>query len=289
MRIRTVKPEWLDDERIVCASPEARVMTIALILLADDHGRGRASLPVLAGRVFPGSANPREDASRALDELASLQFVLVYEVDGQSYYLIRNWSKHQRVDRPSKSQLPAPPDEKAQKRLKNEPPANVREDSRGCVEGSSTDQDQDQDQDHGPLLREAEEEAEEEPRTLSEQVAAQVRLKPTPGSAYRLLELLSALHCQRNGAPYIEPGGICSQPDRRMLAKVITRAESMPDAPPMAHIADEWTALIALAAAQELPPVGNAVAYFAKCFGDLERRRSELAAPHVPARILEAA
>lgn len=130
---------------------------------------------------------------------------------------------------------------------------------------------------------------EDEPKTLPEQVAAQVRLKPTPGSAYRLMELLSALHCQRNGAPYIEPGGVCSQPDRKLLAKVIARAESMPDAPPMAHIADEWTALIALAAAQELPPIANAVAYFAKCFGDLERRRSELAAPHVPARILEAA
>lgn len=142
MRIRTIKPEWLDDERIVCASPEARVLTIALILLADDHGRGRASLPVLAGRVFPGSANPREDASKALDELARLRFVVVYEVDGQSYYQVRNWAKHQRVDRPSKSQLPEPPDENSGFPQEIEPPANPRESSRGPDEPSSTD--------HGP-------------------------------------------------------------------------------------------------------------------------------------------
>lgn len=128
-RIRTVKPEWLDDERLVCASSDARVLSIALITLADDHGRGRASVVLLGGRVFPNHANPREDAAKAREELVSARYVLVYEVDGQEYYQIRNWAKHQRVDRPSASQLPPPPSGSEHKPLCCEPPANIREDA----------------------------------------------------------------------------------------------------------------------------------------------------------------
>lgn len=146
-RIRTVKPEWLDDERLVCASDAARVLSIALITLADDHGRGRASVVLLGGRVFPNHANPREHAARAREELVSARYVLVYEVDGQEYYQIRNWAKHQRVDRPSASQLPPPPPDSEQKPLCCATPANVREDAPSPRDGLATDLDQD----HGPL------------------------------------------------------------------------------------------------------------------------------------------
>lgn len=111
MRIRSVKPEWLDDERLVLASANARVMSIALILLADDEGRGRANHVMLGARVFPGSTNPREDSTSALRELASMKFVVLYEAEGQTYYTIRNWKKHQRIDRPTPSNIPEPPPE----------------------------------------------------------------------------------------------------------------------------------------------------------------------------------
>jgi hypothetical protein len=110
-RIRTVKPEWLEDERLSLASPLARVMSIALITLADDEGRGRGNATMLGGRVFPGSANPREESARALAELVSARYVVLYEVDGQSYFQIRNWTKHQKVDKPTPSRLPEPPPE----------------------------------------------------------------------------------------------------------------------------------------------------------------------------------
>lgn len=109
MRIRSIKPEWLEDERLALASPIARVMSIALITLADDEGRGRGNPTTLGGRVFPGSANPREDSARALEELARLRYVVLYDSGGQSYFQIRNWAKHQRVDRPTESRLPKPP------------------------------------------------------------------------------------------------------------------------------------------------------------------------------------
>lgn len=104
-RIRTVKPEWLDDERLALASSDARVLSIALILLADDFGNGRASLPLLAGRVFPGKI--LETLESALAELTGW-FVELYSADGQQYFHIRNWTKHQKVDKPGKPRVPAP-------------------------------------------------------------------------------------------------------------------------------------------------------------------------------------
>ncbi len=105
-RIRSVKPEWLEDE-LALASLEARVLSVGLILMADDYGNGRAHPTLLASRVFP--ANPRETLANALEELRRLRYVTLYEVEGQQYFSIRNWSKHQRVDKPGKAIIPGPP------------------------------------------------------------------------------------------------------------------------------------------------------------------------------------
>lgn len=106
-RIRSIKPDWLEDERMVLASSDARVLSVALILLADDYGNGRASVPLLVGRVFPGK--PPETLANALEGLTGW-FVLLYEVGGQRYFHLRNWKKHQRVDHPGKPQVPPPPE-----------------------------------------------------------------------------------------------------------------------------------------------------------------------------------
>lgn len=106
-RIRTIKPEWLEDELLSSASPEARVLSIALLLLADDFGNGRAGIAQLAGRVFPGKV--LETVAKALEELEALRFVVRYELDGQRYFSIRNWAKHQKVDKVGKPRVPGPP------------------------------------------------------------------------------------------------------------------------------------------------------------------------------------
>ena len=110
-RIRTIKPEWLDDEKILSLEDSARVLSIALILLADDHGNGRANVNVIAGKVFP-FADGSEVAKKSLEALASIGFIKLYVVRGQHYYSIVHWTKHQRIDHPSKPQVPCPePDE----------------------------------------------------------------------------------------------------------------------------------------------------------------------------------
>lgn len=138
MRIRTIKPEWLDDETLVLASPEARVLSIALILLADDYGNGRANPVVLAGRVFPGKVP--ETLANALAELEATRFVVLYEVGGQRYFAVRNWDKHQKVDKPGKPQVPPLPAES----LTNNTLAKVPESPANARAVLATDQDQDQ-------------------------------------------------------------------------------------------------------------------------------------------------
>ncbi len=107
-RIRSLKPEWLEDEPLVACSSDARVLSAALIVLADDYGNGRGGELFLTSRVFPGKS--RETLARALEELVRIRYVELYEIDGQRYFSIRNWKKHQRVDHPGKPIVPKKPD-----------------------------------------------------------------------------------------------------------------------------------------------------------------------------------
>lgn len=108
-RIRSLKPEWLEDEALIGCSDAARVASAALLLLADDHGNGRGSDRYLGAQIFPGEtlAKIRE----ALASLVAIRYVGFYEVDGQTYFAIRNWQKHQKVDKPGKPRVPKPLDD----------------------------------------------------------------------------------------------------------------------------------------------------------------------------------
>jgi hypothetical protein len=109
-RIRSIKPEWAEDEKLAAASDEARVLSICLILIADDHGNGRAHPAFLASHAW-AYGDPRETlakTSRALAELSRIGFVTLYVVAGQGYFSIRNWARHQKVDHPGKPRVPTP-------------------------------------------------------------------------------------------------------------------------------------------------------------------------------------
>lgn len=117
-RIRTLKPEWLEDELLAAASDEARVLSAGLILLADDYGNGRASIATIAASVWrfqlelDDGANAPEvlaKASRAFRELLAMSFVGSWSEGGQRYFAIRNWARHQKVDKPGKPLVPKPP------------------------------------------------------------------------------------------------------------------------------------------------------------------------------------
>lgn len=110
-RIRTVKPEVLDDEVASALSDTAWRLWVSAWVLADDDGRFRAGTRLLAADVWKDTGR-QVDALTALVELASVGFVEVYELDGQRYARIKpkGWQAHQKISRPSPPRLPSPSD-----------------------------------------------------------------------------------------------------------------------------------------------------------------------------------
>jgi hypothetical protein len=161
-RIRTVKPEWLEDELLAAASDAARTLSIGLIILADDYGNGRASIATIAASVWRFDLE-RDDGAKATEtlakasgafrELIAIRFIGCWTESGQRYYTIRNWARHQRVDKPGKPLVPSPPrdlfdEEKVgEKGDSRTSPEVVASPSRKPPESPAPDQDQDQDQD----------------------------------------------------------------------------------------------------------------------------------------------
>jgi len=117
VRIRTIKPEWLSSQKLASASDAARLLSVALIVMADDHGRGRGSIAEIAMQVWryemtrEDGAKVRETLAKVRETLAELSatgFVKLYQVDGNDYFELPAWSEHQRVDKPGKAKIPGP-------------------------------------------------------------------------------------------------------------------------------------------------------------------------------------
>jgi len=128
-RIRTLKPEWLEDELIASEPDAVRILTVGLILLADDHGCGRAATNFIASEVWKYDRSPEvlTKVRESLLRLSTLRFIRLYEVDGQSYFEIRSWAKHQRVQHVGVRRVPEPLAETATKSATRTVPRKSRE------------------------------------------------------------------------------------------------------------------------------------------------------------------
>lgn len=110
-RIRSVKPELLEDEAVATLSHGAWRLFVSLFLLADDYGNARGDARYLNGAVFWGAQMSVDEVTALLIEMEKL--VIVYDARGQRYVSLRGWEKHQRVDHPGKPRVPGPDDEDA--------------------------------------------------------------------------------------------------------------------------------------------------------------------------------
>ena len=82
---------------------------VNLITYVDDYGRGDARPAVIKGNCFPLRERlTSKDIEAALNALAGIGCVSLYEVDGRPYLYFPNWESHQNV-RNKKSRYPAPP------------------------------------------------------------------------------------------------------------------------------------------------------------------------------------
>lgn len=83
---------------------------VYLITYVDDYGRGSADPEILKGFVFPRRKGVTEATiEKALADLANSGSILLYDVDGESYFCFPNWGDHQRIQT-KKSKYPAPDD-----------------------------------------------------------------------------------------------------------------------------------------------------------------------------------
>lgn len=104
-RIRSIKPDFWTDEKIVELSYEARLFFIGSWNFADDSGNLQRSAKKLKMQIFPADLI---DCEPLIQDLIAHGMFTEYSVSGEKYLHIKGFKHHQVVNRPSKSNIPAP-------------------------------------------------------------------------------------------------------------------------------------------------------------------------------------
>lgn len=109
-RKRMIDPEFWSDQEIGQWSHSARLLYIGLWNFADDCGRFKADPGLIKSQIFP--YDPQKSLKFGKTWLQVSKKLVLYEVKGLKYGYIPNFNKYQRIDKPSPSKLPPPPDHK---------------------------------------------------------------------------------------------------------------------------------------------------------------------------------
>lgn len=104
-RIRTIKPDFWTDEKLVECSLSARLLFIGLLNFADDNGNLTRSPKKIKMQIFPADAI---DCEPLIIELITQGVLIEYSVSDEKYLHIKGFAKHQVINRPSKSPIPEP-------------------------------------------------------------------------------------------------------------------------------------------------------------------------------------
>jgi uncharacterized phage protein (TIGR02220 family) len=101
-------PAIWDSEQVMQLSPLGFKLYVYLISQADDEGRLAACFALMTSRVFPfGGANAVEVESLVKD-MDKIGLIIMYTFEGKDFIQHPNWTLYQKIDRPTKSHLPAP-------------------------------------------------------------------------------------------------------------------------------------------------------------------------------------
>lgn len=109
-RIRSIKPEILEDEKTAALSHLQWRLFVSLWLIADDYGNLRGDPGYVQGQTLWAANETRGAVSGALDALTEVGLLTRYVVRGQTYHHITGWLRHQKVDKPGKPRMPGPDD-----------------------------------------------------------------------------------------------------------------------------------------------------------------------------------
>jgi hypothetical protein len=109
-RIRTIKPDFWDDEKLSSISRDARLTFIGLWTNSDDYGVVKGHPGWLKNTIFPYDQIPLSNFQEWLKELEFLGCIFPFCANTEKYYFIKNFTKHQIISRPSQRKNPSPPD-----------------------------------------------------------------------------------------------------------------------------------------------------------------------------------
>ena len=105
-RKRMIDPSFWTDEKLGECLMEERLLFMGLISNADDEGYGRANSKLLKSVIFPYDDISIKDLEKWLSHITQLGLVILYEYDGQVYYNLPNFLKHQKINRPTETTFP---------------------------------------------------------------------------------------------------------------------------------------------------------------------------------------
>ena len=109
-RSRIVKPEFWDDEKLSTVSRDARLTFIGMRTHSDDYGVVKGHHAWLKHHIFPYDEIKITEFQKWITELENIGVIMSYAVNGEKYYNIKNFTKHQTINRPSLAKNPSPPD-----------------------------------------------------------------------------------------------------------------------------------------------------------------------------------
>lgn len=102
-RIRTLKPDFWTDEKVVEVGFEARLFFVGMLNFADDAGNLQRSAKKLKMQIFPADTI---DCEPLIQSLIDIGLVIEYSVNGDKFLHIKGFCKHQKINRPSASNIP---------------------------------------------------------------------------------------------------------------------------------------------------------------------------------------
>lgn len=94
-RIRTLKPEFWQDEKLSTCDPLTRLVFLGLISLADDAGRLVDNLRLIDAQLFMNTSDTAHEALMRLSRMGRIRRGRT--ASGQRIIEIANWSKHQKI------------------------------------------------------------------------------------------------------------------------------------------------------------------------------------------------
>lgn len=110
-RNRMIKPDFWSDEKTGNLSDRAKLLYIGMLNFADDEGLIRYNPTYLRSCIFPYHDILIKDIKTTLKELE--QFLYVYTVNNQTYARLKNFKRHQVINKPQPTKLPLPDDSRS--------------------------------------------------------------------------------------------------------------------------------------------------------------------------------